>query len=60
MMLIEDIVMIYENYPDLETEVLAASIRHPQHLLAAAKAGCPCGDDPTERDPPALFPSADR
>jgi len=39
MLLIEDIVQIYGNYPDLETEVLAASIRHPQHVLAAAKAG---------------------
>ncbi|MEQ9122836.1 MAG: fructose-6-phosphate aldolase [Alphaproteobacteria bacterium] len=39
MLLIEDIVHIYGNYPDLQTEVLAASIRHPQHVLAAAKAG---------------------
>lgn len=39
MELIHDIVGIYENYPDLETEVLAASIRHTQHVLAAAKAG---------------------
>jgi len=39
MMLIEDIVDIYDNYPNLGTEVLAASIRHPQHVLAAAKAG---------------------
>jgi transaldolase len=39
MELIEDIVMIYDNYPDLNTEVLAASIRHTQHVLAAARAG---------------------
>lgn len=39
MLLIEDIVGIYDNYPNLRTEVLAASIRHPQHVLAAAKAG---------------------
>lgn len=39
MLLIEDIVEIYDNYPDLKTEVLAASIRHPQHVLTAAKAG---------------------
>lgn len=39
MELIEDIVGIYNNYPDLKTEVLAASIRHPQHVLMAARAG---------------------
>lgn len=39
MELIEDIVGIYDNYPDLKTEVLAASIRHPQHVLMAARAG---------------------
>lgn len=39
MLLIEDIVGIYDNYPALTTEVLAASIRHPQHVLMAAKAG---------------------
>lgn len=39
MLLIEDIVQIYDNYPNLSTEVLAASIRHPQHVLTAAKVG---------------------
>ena len=39
MLLIEDIVQVYDNYDALKTEVLAASIRHPQHVLAAAKAG---------------------
>ena len=39
MILIEDIVGIYDNYPALRTEVLAASIRHTAHVLAAAKAG---------------------
>ena len=39
MFLIEDIVGIYDNYPTLGTEVLAASIRHTAHVLAAAKAG---------------------
>ena len=37
--LIADICQIYENYPDFETEVLVASIRHPIHLLESAKMG---------------------
>lgn len=37
--LISDICRIYENYPDFETEVLVASIRHPIHLLESAKMG---------------------
>lgn len=39
MQLIEDIVQVYRQYPSIKTEVIAASIRHPQHCLAAAKAG---------------------
>ena len=39
MALVEDIVQVYRQYPDIKTEVIAASIRHPQHCLAAAKAG---------------------
>lgn len=39
MQMIEQIVDIYANYPDLETQILAASIRHPQHVLQAALAG---------------------
>ena len=39
MLLIEDIIQVYRQYPHLKTEVIAASIRHPQHCLAAAKAG---------------------
>lgn len=38
MELIEDIVTIYNNY-GYETEVLAASIRHPMHVLNAARLG---------------------
>ncbi|MCI4360779.1 MAG: fructose-6-phosphate aldolase [Thermoplasmata archaeon] len=38
MELIEDIVQIYENY-DFPTEVLVASVRHPVHVLDAAKIG---------------------
>ena len=39
MQLIEDIVQIYRNYPDLKTEVLVASIRHPLHMAQAARIG---------------------
>jgi len=38
MQLIRDIVRIYDNY-GYQTEVLAASIRHPMHLLECAKEG---------------------
>jgi transaldolase len=38
MTLIEDIVQIYLNY-GYPTEVLAASVRHPMHVLECAKAG---------------------
>lgn len=37
--LIADIVQIYRNYPKLKTEVLVASVRHPVHLVQAAKLG---------------------
>ncbi len=36
--LIEDIVMIYENY-DYDTEVIVASVRHPLHVVEAARIG---------------------
>lgn len=39
MKLIADIVAIYRNYPAFKTEVLAASIRHPIHLIESAKMG---------------------
>ena len=38
MELIDQILAIFDNY-DIETEVLAASIRHPVHVLQAALAG---------------------
>ena len=38
MLLIEDIKMIYDNYA-FETEILVASVRHPVHVLQAAKLG---------------------
>ncbi len=37
--LISDIVEIYSHYPDFKTEVLVASVRHPVHLVEAAKMG---------------------
>jgi transaldolase len=39
MALIAEIMEIYDNYPDFPTEVLVASVRHPQHVVAAAKLG---------------------
>ncbi len=39
MQLIRDIRAIYDNYPDLSTDVLAASIRHPRHVTECALAG---------------------
>jgi transaldolase len=39
MELIADICEIYANYPALGTEVLVASVRHPMHVIQAAKIG---------------------
>jgi transaldolase len=39
MQLIADICEIYGMYPDFGTEVLVASIRHPIHVIEAAKLG---------------------
>ncbi len=38
MALIEDIKLIYDNYA-FETEILVASVRHPVHVLQAARIG---------------------
>lgn len=38
MALIEDIRLIYDNY-GFETEILVASVRHPTHVLEAARIG---------------------
>ena len=38
MALISDIRLIYDNY-DFETEILVASVRHPIHVLEAARIG---------------------
>ena len=37
--LIDEIVGIYSQYPAIETEILVASIRHPNHVIEAAKMG---------------------
>jgi transaldolase len=39
MALIADIMQIYRQYPAFRTEVLVASVRHPVHVIAAAKLG---------------------
>ncbi|HTI87289.1 MAG TPA: fructose-6-phosphate aldolase [Alphaproteobacteria bacterium] len=39
MKLIEDIVTIYKQYGTFKTEVLVASIRHPRHIIDAARIG---------------------
>ncbi|MBP6952346.1 MAG: fructose-6-phosphate aldolase [Alphaproteobacteria bacterium] len=39
MALIDQIVNIYKNYPDFKTQVLAASIRSPLHVVEAARLG---------------------
>lgn len=39
MELIADIIQIYRSYDSINTEVLVASIRHPIHIIAAAKMG---------------------
>ena len=39
MHLIEEICQIFRAYPNFTTEVLVASIRHPQHIVQAAKLG---------------------
>jgi len=45
MKLIEDIRTIYDNY-GFETQILAASIRHPMHVVDSAMAGADVGTMP--------------
>ena len=47
MSLIEEIVQIYDNY-DVDTDILAASIRHPTHVKRAALAGADVATMPFE------------
>lgn len=37
--LIEEIVTIYDNYENFNTEVLVASVRNPMHIIESAKMG---------------------
>ncbi len=46
MQVVEDIVRILDNYPELDTEVIAASIRHPLHCIQAAQIGAPIATVP--------------
>ncbi len=39
MNLIQDIKEIFKNYPHLKTQILVASVRHPMHVVEAAKIG---------------------
>jgi transaldolase len=39
MTLIAEICQIYDNYPELNTQVLAASLRHPLHVKQVAELG---------------------
>lgn len=39
LILIEDIMEIFSMYPDIETEVICASVRHPIHVVECAKLG---------------------
>ncbi len=45
MKLVEDIVRIYDNY-NYQTQVLAASLRHPEHIIQAALMGADVGTMP--------------
>ena len=37
--LIYDIVQIFDNYPDIDTQIICASTRNPMHIIECAKAG---------------------
>ncbi len=45
MQLIRDIVHVYKNY-DFQTQILSASLRHPQHVIQSAMAGAHVGTMP--------------
>ena len=44
--LVREIVDVFGKYPDIKTQVIAASIRHPQHCVEAAQAGAPIATIP--------------
>ena len=39
MELIQEIAEVFGMDPEIDTQILAASIRHPRHIIEAAKAG---------------------
>jgi transaldolase len=39
MQVVEEVIEILDNYPELDTQVIAASIRHPLHCTQAARIG---------------------
>ena len=48
MALISDIRQIYDNYPELETEILVASVRSPDHIRQSALIGADVATLPPE------------
>ena len=48
MTLVREIVEVFRNDPSIKTQVLAASLRHPRHLVEAAKAGAHVATCPTK------------
>jgi transaldolase len=46
MRLVREIVEVFGKYPDIKSEVIAASIRHPKHCFEAAQAGAPIATIP--------------
>ena len=48
MSLISDIRQIYDNYPELETEILVASVRSPDHIRQSALIGADVATLPPE------------
>ena len=46
--LIAQIMRIWEQYPEIETKVLAASIRHPTHILECLQLGAHTATMPTK------------
>jgi transaldolase len=39
MQVVEDVLAMLDNYPELDTQLIAASIRHPLHCVTAAQIG---------------------
>ena len=48
MALISNIRQIYDNYPELETEILVASVRSPEHIRQSALIGADVATLPPE------------